>query len=201
MNKNRGFTLIELLVVISIISLLSSVVLASVKDARQKADNTRIVSEMKSLQVALELYKARFGTYPNAVVDEGLADQQCAFMCGGFNSFVKTYLVDNKLIGKVPQSKGYPNNCINSCYDGNMFFYLDSNWTSPYYDPNFEFYYVCGGQKVTSSGYVLGYLTKEKLSLPKFTSYTRDYQNVYLATGVFGNDVNSPYVYEYCLSI
>jgi prepilin-type N-terminal cleavage/methylation domain-containing protein len=37
-GDNRGFTLIELLVVISIVSLLSSVVLASLNRERKKAD-------------------------------------------------------------------------------------------------------------------------------------------------------------------
>src|SRR3989344_8080791 len=36
-NTRKGFTLIELLVVISIVGMLSSIVLASVQDARQKA--------------------------------------------------------------------------------------------------------------------------------------------------------------------
>jgi prepilin-type N-terminal cleavage/methylation domain-containing protein len=52
----RGFTLIELLVVISIIGLLSSVVLASVNSARDKATAVKVVSEMKALQNAIEMY-------------------------------------------------------------------------------------------------------------------------------------------------
>src|SRR3989344_8507666 len=52
----KGFTLIELLVVISIISLLSSVVLASLNSARVKARHARRVSDIRQFQVALELY-------------------------------------------------------------------------------------------------------------------------------------------------
>ena len=55
-NKtNRGFTLIELLVVIAIIGMLSSVVLASLNSARQKSRDARRLSDIKSLQTALEL--------------------------------------------------------------------------------------------------------------------------------------------------
>ena len=52
----RGFTLIELLVVIAIIGILSSVVLASLNSARQKGRDARRVSDLKQLQLALELY-------------------------------------------------------------------------------------------------------------------------------------------------
>ena len=55
-NGQRGFTLIELLVVISIISLLSSVVLSSLSTARAKARDARRKSDLKQLQLAMELY-------------------------------------------------------------------------------------------------------------------------------------------------
>ena len=53
---SRGFTLIELLVVIAIIGILSSIVLASLNSARQKGRDARRVSDLKQLQLALELY-------------------------------------------------------------------------------------------------------------------------------------------------
>lgn len=56
MQKSKGFTLIELLVVVAIIGMLSSVVLASLNSARQKGRDARRVSDIKQLQLALELY-------------------------------------------------------------------------------------------------------------------------------------------------
>ncbi|MEK9161552.1 MAG: prepilin-type N-terminal cleavage/methylation domain-containing protein [Patescibacteria group bacterium] len=55
-NIKRGFTLIELLVVIAIIGILSSVVLASLNSARAKSRDAKRLSDIKSLQLALELY-------------------------------------------------------------------------------------------------------------------------------------------------
>ena len=56
LSKSKGFTLIELLVVIAIIGILSSVVLASLNSARKKGRDARRVSDLKQLQLALELY-------------------------------------------------------------------------------------------------------------------------------------------------
>lgn len=60
-----GFTLVELLVVISIIGLLSSVVLASLSSARAKARDTRRISDMRQIGLALQLYYDANGSYPN----------------------------------------------------------------------------------------------------------------------------------------
>ncbi len=65
-KNSRGFTLIELLVVISIIGLLSSIVLASVNQARQKGINAAILSEVRSRETAVNLLLQNSnGLFPN----------------------------------------------------------------------------------------------------------------------------------------
>jgi len=65
-SKNKGFTLIELLVVIAIVGILSSVVFASLNNARAKARDAKRLSDMRQMQIALELYYDSFGRYPDA---------------------------------------------------------------------------------------------------------------------------------------
>ena len=65
-SRSKGFTLIELLVVISIIGILASVVYASFGGAREQARNKSMMSELKEMQLALEIYKAQNGQYPAA---------------------------------------------------------------------------------------------------------------------------------------
>ena len=71
-KSQKGFTLIELLVVIAIIGILSSVVLASLNDARRKSRDARRVSDIKQLQLALEFYFDANRSYPNALTVAGL---------------------------------------------------------------------------------------------------------------------------------
>lgn len=67
MTTRRGFTLIELLVVIAIIGILSSVVLASLNSAREKSRDAKRVSDIKQLQLALELHFDAVGEYPEGL--------------------------------------------------------------------------------------------------------------------------------------
>jgi len=62
-KTKKGFTLIELLVVVSIISLLSSIVLASLNTARAKARDARRKSDLNEIRTALEFYFDKYSTY------------------------------------------------------------------------------------------------------------------------------------------
>jgi len=64
-RRKRGFTLIELLVVISIIGFLATLALVSLNSARIKARDTRRMSDLKQLQLALEMYFDSNSAYPS----------------------------------------------------------------------------------------------------------------------------------------
>ncbi|MEX0931657.1 MAG: type II secretion system protein [Candidatus Paceibacterota bacterium] len=71
-QNGRGFTLIELLVVIAVIGILSTVVLSSLNNARDKARFAKSSSQFKSFHHALELYLLENdGVYPGDV-DRGI---------------------------------------------------------------------------------------------------------------------------------
>lgn len=63
-KPQKGFTLIELLVVVAIISLLSSVVLASLSGAREDARIAATVSQLKELRRAGTMYINDVGQFP-----------------------------------------------------------------------------------------------------------------------------------------
>ena len=63
MKKTKGFTLIELLVVISIIGLLSSVVLASLNGARNKAKISAFEAELVQFRTVMDLEYSTLGNY------------------------------------------------------------------------------------------------------------------------------------------
>jgi prepilin-type N-terminal cleavage/methylation domain-containing protein len=65
-SKKSGFTLIELMVVISVIGLLSSIILGNLNRARQKARDTKRLSDVTEMRLALELYSQDHGgLYPH----------------------------------------------------------------------------------------------------------------------------------------
>lgn len=66
-KEKKGFTLIELLVVISIIGVLSTIVLSSLGSARDRVRDTKKISDIKSIQTALEMYHLDNNSYPTGV--------------------------------------------------------------------------------------------------------------------------------------
>ncbi|MEK7621655.1 MAG: prepilin-type N-terminal cleavage/methylation domain-containing protein [Patescibacteria group bacterium] len=85
-RHHHGFTLIELLVVISIISLLSSIVFASLNQARVKARDSKRVQDLIQLRNALELYRADYGRYPPPILDFDGRGENCWDCAESFQS-------------------------------------------------------------------------------------------------------------------
>jgi prepilin-type N-terminal cleavage/methylation domain-containing protein len=77
-QRARGFTLIELMVVVAIIGLLSSIVLASLNQSRNKGTNGHIQTDIHQYMNALELYYTKNnGVYPTPAAGTG------TFVCLG----------------------------------------------------------------------------------------------------------------------
>lgn len=70
-NNKKGFTLIELLVVIAIIALISSVIFASLRNARIKSRDARRVADTRQIRIALELYFNNNNNYPTGLYGTG----------------------------------------------------------------------------------------------------------------------------------
>lgn len=109
--RQKGFTLIELLVVISIIGLLASVVLVSLRGAQIKARDTKRLADMSQIQKALALYYDKNGTYPAPASDSG---------CGGWDTsgdgnFLPA-LRTSGFMGKVPNDPSKVGNCTGYYY-------------------------------------------------------------------------------------
>ncbi len=67
--KKGGFTLIELLTVIAIIGILASIVLVSLSSAESKGRDAKRISDIRTIQLALEEYYNDNGHYPDTYSD------------------------------------------------------------------------------------------------------------------------------------
>lgn len=186
-TRSKGFTLIELMVVISIIGLLSSVVVASLKSAREKAIIAKTVGEMKSLQGAIELHRLKYGAYPLA--GQIYTDDESFGYVGetGFENFLAAPLVSEKFISNVPHAPGYPNNCNSDCNEkGYWLGYLSST-----YDPIL----TCGKQAIPNYA-IIFYANSKEINLPRLLWFDGINYRDYWSSQEEGTP---PYVY--CLSM
>lgn len=130
-NKKNGFTLIELLVVISVISLLSSVIFASLNKARSKARDARRISDLHQLSNALALYVNDIENIPlSKNCDGSLRTGWVHGIC-----VTNTTSPDNIFIGDKMVSSGYlkanvfdPLHAYQSCY-----YYYYTNTVGTYF--------------------------------------------------------------------
>jgi len=96
-TSKRGFTLIELLVVIAIIGILSSVVLASLNDARQKSRDAKRVADIRQVQLALELFFDSNSSYPTTTLAALVPNYIASIPVGPLSG--ETYLYESLLSG------------------------------------------------------------------------------------------------------
>ncbi len=64
--QKKGFTLVEILLVVAIIGILASIVLISLGPIQRQGRDARRLSDLRSIQSALELYYNKCGYYPGA---------------------------------------------------------------------------------------------------------------------------------------
>jgi prepilin-type N-terminal cleavage/methylation domain-containing protein len=129
-DQKKGFTLIELLVVISIISLLASVILASMASARQKAVSSKITQGFKQLDTAIALYKDTYNKYPE---DRFQAPGNWAYLAVSMEDLI---------------AKGYMKTVPVEPNADDIFVYTATN-------SSYSLAMYCGGVKVQPNSYVI----------------------------------------------
>ena len=70
----KAFTLIELLIVVAIIAILAAIAVPNFLEAQTRAKYSRVVSELRSVGIALESYYVDYNYYPIDPVNEGDPD-------------------------------------------------------------------------------------------------------------------------------
>jgi len=166
--KNKGFTLIELLVVISIIALLSSIVLASLNTAREKAKMAALVSEVKQFQLALELYKNQTGSYPGEGTDAySFANYGTFLSTTGLGTSFNTYfrLISPPLIPSfIPRFVNFPAELHHHAYVTTKKDGKEDIW----YGNTVGYPTLCGTTPIQDIGYYLYIYSDypESISLP-----------------------------------
>ena len=109
----KGFTLIELLVVVAIISLLSSVVMASLNSARIKARDVKRVADFRNIASAMELYFDKYGRYP-------LSPNLCCSSDDHNKNFesMMGLLVNERFLSSIPKAPSSGNPYMGYDYGG-----------------------------------------------------------------------------------
>ncbi len=116
--KKKGFTVIEMMMVIAVLSLLSSIVLISLRKAEDKAIEAVAKANVHHMKKALEMFYITNGYYPYPDSGEETSE-------GGWSE-VLTFKLTPEHIPKLPTD---PKNRIIYTYESNGFDYYDFYYT------------------------------------------------------------------------
>ncbi|MEK7567724.1 MAG: type II secretion system protein [Patescibacteria group bacterium] len=91
-KKNKGFTLIELLVVIAIIGILSTIVLASLNQARSKASDAAVKENLSGIRSQAAIFYDSTGSYDNLCINANIVNAiNAAKQAVGVSSLTNTF--------------------------------------------------------------------------------------------------------------
>src|SRR5437016_1276295 len=93
-HSSKGFTLVELMVVVGLVALLSSIVIASLKTARDNAQSAKIKNDIVQIKVALQEYYQDYGYFPACTVG-GVFQPDCCI--GGTTCTLGPTIINGEL--------------------------------------------------------------------------------------------------------
>lgn len=100
-QKRNGFTIVELLIVIVIIGILAAITAVAYNGVQERARDARRLTDMKTIQGLLELYKSDHGSYPpvTAANTDSTSGWEQSNITG---SFLNPLASDGNISGKLP---------------------------------------------------------------------------------------------------
>ena len=100
MKGTRGFTLVEIIVVVAVLGIIAGIVLVNLSTAAGKSRDGDRQADLRTLQVAVELYKQRNGRYPDGCNGPNVWSGQVgtSYACNRNNGIYAQYVGSGQFI-------------------------------------------------------------------------------------------------------